>query len=136
MFQDIWILGTQVMNKYYTIFDQTQPNNVPQVLIAEKNKQFDRSLKKDDDTEVFYNKILSFLLLLLIFLALILIVVCCCKRCKNNGEYEDGTEEIEGDYDAMKRGEGVYGKKAKINYSSSGTASNYNRHGGYGSNGP
>lgn len=41
-FKNTWLLGTQVMNKYYTVFDKSIGYNEPHVLLAQKNTAFDR----------------------------------------------------------------------------------------------
>ena len=37
VYQDTWLLGTHVMNKYYTIFDESRGYTTPRVAIALKD---------------------------------------------------------------------------------------------------
>ena len=49
MYQNTWLVGTHVMNKYYTVFDQSRGMVQPHFGIALKDPDMDKNRQKEKD---------------------------------------------------------------------------------------
>ena len=95
LFKDTWLMGTHVMNKYYTVYDQSRGFNKPRVGIALKNPdmQKDAEEKKQEEQREF-NQAIAISIVALAFVGCILIVICCCKQMKRK-TFEDDSQNFE-----------------------------------------
>lgn len=100
MYANTWLVGTHVMNKYYTIFDQSRGFREPHFGIALKDPDMDKNRqhhkdqedqkKQEDQDKV--NQYLVISVMALVFVGLILIVFCCIKAMKKKDEEDDSMQ--------------------------------------------
>ena len=79
-YQNTWIVGTQVMNKYYTVFDQRKELKKPNILIGLKNPDFNPGNQIEEEEEEELNRYVLVGSIALGFLTLICIAICCLKK--------------------------------------------------------
>lgn len=98
IYGDTWIFGTQVMNKYYTVFDQSQELMVPNILIGLKNPNFNPGPPIEEEDEEL-NQFVLLGSISLAFLTLICFAICCLKRLAKRSNQLNEEDEIM--YDAI-----------------------------------